>query len=280
MGIFDDIKRLFFVNKSVAKSAGKKVVDQTKESVEDLKDEAAAAWEKAKRTGEHVLNETSEKINTVKDDLDLDSAVERAKAFTRKIQDDLTGEKPSAQGQDRFANDPNAQNNSDSQAESSDMKRTASEWLDKAATKAEEVGSAAGEKFKDVSEKIGEKALDLSDKLSEKAKEVAERIEKKLDDISEKAERLHHEEMANDHPGTHAATRHDESETLHRSTLEDTEGFFEKAERFASGKSVNESNVSPYPEASKPRNKAYGFEDLDGDGNEIIDDAILDDEKE
>ena len=70
------------------------------------------------------------------------------------------------------------------------------------------------------------------------------------------------------------------------SLLEGTDDFFTKADRFASGdyEAFSEGKITikePSEEINKTRDNipATGFEDLDGDGNEIIDDAIISEEE-
>jgi hypothetical protein len=67
------------------------------------------------------------------------------------------------------------------------------------------------------------------------------------------------------------------------SLLEGKDDFFEKAKRFAEGDYRNEGKKTgdmkmeknPDYKPKKDGGKATGFDDLDGDGDEIIDDAII-----
>jgi hypothetical protein len=65
------------------------------------------------------------------------------------------------------------------------------------------------------------------------------------------------------------------------------DSFFDKAERYASGDYADEGTpagkdvtIRKDPDYKPKENtgKVKGFDDLDGDGDEIIDDAILDDD--
>lgn len=268
MGIWNDVKRLFFVKKSVAGSAGKKVADQSKETFKDLKEEAQAAWEKAKDVGEDVLDRTADKIDQIVHETDLDQTLEKAKAFTRKMTGS-TDERSSAPVDSAETTGDNI-DKSDSEQQ---------EWIEKAGYKAAELGHSAKETFKEVSEKVGKKAMDLSEEIADKARDLAGKIDEKLSEISEKAEKMRREEASEDKKWEDSPTRHDENPDLTSSTLEGKDDFFAKAEKFASGKPM-EPVDKPIPSdptgVDKPVSKAYGFEDLDGDGNEIIDDAIID----
>jgi len=135
--------------------------------------------------------------------------------------------------------------------------------------------SAAG-----LSESIGEKVLDAKDSLVEKAKEVTADLGEKLDETIEKAEKMAAEEAANPTP------KYSE-ETLDTggSLLDGTDDFFSKADKFADGDygafsegkiEINE-DITATP--AKEIAKAAGFTDHDGDGNEMIDDAIISDEE-
>ena len=66
--------------------------------------------------------------------------------------------------------------------------------------------------------------------------------------------------------------------------LDDKDDFFSKADRFARGdyhnKGGKDMQIEQDPDYQRKKNegKAAGFEDHDGDGDEIIDDAVLDDD--
>ena len=72
---------------------------------------------------------------------------------------------------------------------------------------------------------------------------------------------------------------------LEKSTLEGKDDFFAKAERFAEGDYHNEgegtvrildSKEKEAPQEKEPfKGDIHGFEDTDGDGDPLIDDAII-----
>lgn len=287
MGLLSDLKRLFFAQKSVAKSAGKKAADRTKEFADDVKDEASEVIAKVKDSGSEMLETVKEKTTDAVDNIDLDAAIEKAKKFTDKLKGTVTGdENPDVTDETIDSREQQMRTESPGKAEDvnpSGRHNKSPEWLEKAGDKASELGDAAGEKFKDLSEKIGKKAMDLSDELSEKTRKLADKLDEKLDEIDAKARKMAEDDAKNETPRDHAPTRHDENPHLTGSTLEHTDSFFDKAKRFADGESITPDIMKPTDndgKASSSTKKAYGFDDLDGDGNEIIDDAIIDKEEE
>lgn len=61
------------------------------------------------------------------------------------------------------------------------------------------------------------------------------------------------------------------------SLLGGMDGFFEKAKRFVEDDTVRVRKTEDAPKRKPSNDKVYGMEDLDGDGNPLIDDAIIDD---
>ena len=84
-------------------------------------------------------------------------------------------------------------------------------------------------------------------------------------------------------PEDFADTTLDEKMASTTSTLEGSDDFFDKASKYASGDyqafdpNANDPKLSQDPsyEAKKSTARKPGFEDLDGDGDEVIDDAII-----
>jgi len=177
--------------------------------------------------------------------------------------------------------------------------------MDKAASLSEDVGSVVLDKgadvmdrAKDLSEKIGHKALDVADDVVARAKDFAGDMGDKLDETYEKAKQMEAEEALK--PKKDFA---DDTLDADGSLLDDTDDFFSKADKFASGeydafsegkitiKDTDGLELKASDTPSKPTldydaatdaaidsgAKAAGFDDLDGDGNELIDDAIISD---
>jgi hypothetical protein len=98
-----------------------------------------------------------------------------------------------------------------------------------------------------------------------------------LDETVIKAKKLDEELSANDQDKDGFA---DTGIDLGKSTLEGQDDFFSKAERFAKGEPLDDRpdvEITQGEPQQKKDIKAAGFEDLDGDGDEIIDDAIIED---
>lgn len=129
---------------------------------------------------------------------------------------------------------------------------------------------------------VGDKVQEIKSELVEKARDVADQISGKLDETIRKAEDLARQEAEQPEykkPG----------DQLKKSAFEDKDDFFKKAEAFADGR--YDEVADPFSEKPKivgkspsrpsetPSEPLPGFEDLDGDGNEIIDDALLDSEE-
>ena len=123
--------------------------------------------------------------------------------------------------------------------------------------------------------------MDAKDSLVEKAKEVTKDLGSKLDETIEKAEKMAAEEAANPTPKFSEKTL-----DTGGSLLDGTDDFFNKAAKFAEGEydsfSEGKIEITDNVTATPPKatSKAAGFTDLDGDGNELIDDAIISDEEE
>ena len=112
----------------------------------------------------------------------------------------------------------------------------------------------------------------------EKANEIGEKLSDKYDETYEKAKALEAQE-ALEPKGEFADTPLDAGGSL----LDGTDDFFSKAERYAEGDysdknsmKVGDTEISlPSGESTKELGKVAGMEDIDGDGNELVDDAII-----
>ena len=172
---------------------------------------------------------------------------------------------------------------------------------DEVLNQAAKAGHEAKEKLKEVSEKVGEQVLkkggewldkanaagaDLKGKTSEKlgdlaqrAKEAAER--ESLDDAIAKAKEAQEQAEAR----SRAFDGKEQDRDTSDSTLSGTDSFFDRAERFAQGDYQNEGGKKmriqddpDYQKEDKTGGTLHGFTDEDGDGDPLIDDAILDDD--
>lgn len=173
--------------------------------------------------------------------------------------------------------------------------------LDKAARAGHEARQSAerlGRKVMDLSEDIGGKILEKGGEALNRAADAGGRLRDKADDLVERARQAAERESMDEtlrrakEMDEQAAARarafgNRESErSTQDSTLGGMDDFFSRAQRFAEGDYHNEGGkpmrVQENPDY-KPKEKGTeysipGFDDHDGDGDDLIDDAILDDE--
>jgi len=162
-------------------------------------------------------------------------------------------------------------------------------------------GEKVAEKAGDLAGKVGHEVIEKGGDILEKAKEflqetghkVGEEFGKLYDKAqdeaaAEEADKQAREEQARAdaarYPNASSPLGKDHLEALQDSSLAGKQGFFDKLDRFAKGDygQTDPQVVSPAPEAEqKPAGGTVsGFEDQDGDGDALIDDAeIVDDKK-
>lgn len=259
MGIIKDLKNIFFGASAVTKSA-------TDKAGEFIKEEGDVLFDKAKDIATNSAETLADKTAGLKDSILENSGDLMAKTKEKLIDigDDIS---------DNPLTDK--------------VKTSGEKFMDKAGEISENVGEVVLEKggvlldkSKDLSEDVGSKVLEAKDKFMDKASEVKDQMSEKLEDTMEKADAWAAEEKANPKP-EFAEDTIDASGSL----LEGTDDFFAKADKFSSGDygAFSEGKVSVIDgaeEVKKPKEfdklpPATGFDDLDGDGNEIIDDAII-----
>jgi len=159
-----------------------------------------------------------------------------------------------------------------------------------------DAGEVVMDKFKDVAGKVGGTVLDKGASLWEKAKDLGNQAMSKTEELMKKAD----EEAAKEGPSkmeeliqkakemgdrVEASAQDknrqftDSLQDAKKSGLETHDDFFAKAQKFADG---DHSAFSTDPIISKDPDfqsskgtKTHGFEDNDGDGNDLIDDAII-----
>ena len=269
MGIINDLKNVFFGASSVTKSASEKAGDFVKEEGEFLLDKTKDFAENA---GEAILEKTS----GLKDSI-LDNSSDLLEKTKQKM-DDLT--------LDFSESEIGSKINTTTHDIGEKVLTTGDKLMNKAGEISENVGEVVIdkggvllEKSKDISENVGSKVLDAKDKMLERAGEVKDQLSEKLEDTMDKADAWVEHEKANPKP-QFAEDTLDASGSL----LEGKDDFFSKADKFAGGDygAFSEGNISvDSPESLAPAKEfealppATGFDDLDGDGNEIIDDAII-----
>lgn len=281
---------------------------KAKQRMEDLDDEYRPKVQKkareAKGFAEELVNEAfkstetpeeetkTRNTNTMDDDKNDKGQPEEAPSF----EDIFTGK----------TTPPEAE----PEKEKSDRKKKFDEFSEEFSKAAGE----AGEKAAEISERVGKKVLDASDKINErlfdegeklwgKAKEKGssfmDRFEGFVDKANEEAEKESIDDLTKEAKAMDEELERRVKERGQRSNAENLErdrrkdpmggmdSFFDKAERFAEGDYTGEGVASgkdmtirkdPDYKPKENTGKVKGFDDLDGDGDEIIDDAILDDD--
>lgn len=268
MGIFDEVKRLLWVKKAVAKSAAEKAADKGKEMGEDFAEKASDTWQKGKEfaedLGEKIVTSTKEGFKEAKE----------AVSDLWEKKDDWSQKTP-----------PPPVENAESKAFQTGEK--IGENVAKTWEKAKEEGKEIVDKAVKTSDKVWEKAEEVSEDVWNKAKTVAEKVGKKfeegVDGMLEKAKALdktieeERDKVDANRDGWADTTVKDKLKE-HESTLKGKDDFFERASRYAEG-----DYSMGKPIVTKSENPE---ENLDGDGevplpplpktDDFADDAILD----
>jgi len=260
MGILNDLKSIFFASSSVAKSAGEKTSEYLSENADEF-------LEKGKDLAENIGGTVLDKAASLKD-----TVLEKSDDIVKSTTDYFDT------ANDILDND--VVNNATNKAK---------EYGDKAA----DVGGKLVDKFGDLSESVGEKLLNKKDELTdkygdrvasakdsivEKAGEVTENMKQKLDETVANAEKWEAEQA-----DKYQAGFPKEDFDASGSFLEGTDDFFSKADKFADGDysaaAEGRMDIGTNENFKKGKDaiaKAAGFSDIDNDGDEIIDDAIID----
>lgn len=179
-------------------------------------------------------------------------------------------------------------------SEPSALREAADQALDKAAAAGLGAKAAAeklGGKLMDVSEKVGEKVLEKGSDALDKAAELGAGLKEKADALVEKASAAAEKESL-DEAIEKAKEAADLAEARARafgnkegerdasgSLLDGTDSFFDRAAKFADGDYHREGSIKITKEEAEKKAKANdkisGFDDLDGDGDALIDDAEI-----
>jgi len=263
----EDVNESEFVKKSKEKITGftdsvkERTSEFNKENLADIPDDHEVK-NKMDETLEDISEKSKEfvgkakaKMSEIADEIGENENVKKAADFTEKV-----GDKVLDSGEA--------------------FMEKAKEISENVGKKVLDQGDEALEKGEDLSEKVGKKVLQAKDEIVERAKKITEDLGEKFDETMEKAEKMAAEEAAK--PKQEFS---DKTLDAGGSLLDGTDDFFAKAAKFAEGDydAVNEGKITVSETKAnietKPISKAAGFEDLDGDGNEIIDDAIIDEEE-
>ena len=280
MPLFNDLKRIFFGAKSVAKHQADRAGDAAREAADDFVARAPEYLEKGKEAlselGDAVYKQVrpeptqrdraTENIDDQLDfgSLNLSREEDAPKSGSIDFEEDLVEDSPPTPPREPSA-----------------LEQVADTTLDAAARagiKARAAAAAAGEELLNRAARTGNDLKGKADKFIDHANREAEKM--RLADSIEEAERA--AEMAEARARAFADKEAQRDTT--KSTLDGTDSFFDRADRFARGDYHNEGGkdmrVQDDPEY-QPRKKSdliAGFTDNDNDGDSLIDDAILEEE--
>lgn len=283
MSILTDLKRLLFGAKAVTKSAADKTEETIKETIQETREDLDAWMDRIRK---EAGTEPAEPANLSPPPRTTDTpdALTQAGETIRETGSDLlhkagdlaekTGSKILEQG------------------------KRVEEGIEEIGEKVLSAGEQVAEKAGKIAEKVGEEIMEKGGAILDRAKEL---LKETSDKAGEKAGKIFDEaqEAAARHDLEEAARKAAEDartakfrgdspqgkshkEALDEPLLEKTGGFFEKADEFAKGNYHHgEVVIEPGEENVKPKGtgKTYGFEDRDQDGDDIIDDAEIIDDK-
>jgi len=303
MGILNDMKKLLFGAKAVGKSAAEKAVEKAEDLGDKLKDKAEDVGEKLKDKTEDVVEKAKDIVEDVGDKI-LDAGEKvyhSAKDFAEGVTKDVFGKDEPAPQKPAETPPPAGTNATQQPITDPDSlleapETTVNPLIEKARETAEKVGEqvmetgkeamktfkSAAEKAKDKFEELFEKAQEEAAKeesessIVKDAKKTVDETTSTMDEFTSKAK-----EFADEPPKTNPK--------LSQSELTGKDDFFEKAKRFAegdyhnTGKKKKEGEITLSKDPDHPANKKdkekgdiKGFDDHDGDGDSLIDDAIID----
>jgi len=275
MGFINELKKAFFGAKSVAKSMGKEVEDKAEAWKKEAED-----WTKAQEpeTEEEISPSPAEEPSTTAGDApledDLFKAAEEELKKTPKVETGFASK--TAEKMKDLADNVGEK-----------LEATASELEERILDRNREEDPEWLKSAKEKTEGLGEKVMETGDKVWDKAKDLGKDMKGRFDDLVEKADQELDKEKLEEEIRKAEKTAEDVAEQTKKDTrsgglLRKHESFFDKAARYAEGDYRSEGDFrieksdTPKEEKEKDDRKVKGFDDLDGDGDEIIDDAILD----
>lgn len=272
MSSFDDLKKAFFGAKAVGRSAVEKASEKTKELLDDAADSLGELSENVSDIAESARDKAADWSFQAEEWLRRQgetgsaAAPGQAAAFADQVAPE-TGKKTPID----FEDSPEGAAGS-----GSTLSHTGNELLDKVAASgakalesAQELGAKAMEASEKIGQKIFEKSLEIGEKWGAKADEWIEKAEREAAEEAARKEQLARERADN-------AVRDSKS-----SLLDDKGGFFDKADRFARG-DYHDVSIGKDPNYSRPSDKSgkvTGLDDHDGDGDSLIDDAVIDEDR-
>ena len=269
--------------KSSAEDFAEKLWDEAEESVGKTKDKVDDFFDK----GEEVAIQDTEILESssfteLEDTPVVEKAPSKLKEAAEKGMDQV---KETARKVGDFAGDVGEEVYEKGEALAEKVGEKVEKVGGKVLDAADDIGEVLKEKAGDLFDKAkdaGGKFQDKAESLFEKAQQEAAAEAESIDEIVEKTKKMG-EELKQKVQDRASGIKEDDS------LLGGTDSFFDRASRFADGDYHNEGAKSRTGDMEIKKDPDYkpkelsegtvgGFEDLDGDGNEIIDDAIIDED--
>jgi hypothetical protein len=299
MPLFNDLKKMFFGAKSVAKHQAGKAADRADEAGEELARQGDELLDLTKQAARELANRAPGYIEKGKDALeDLGDAVFREdppakeRKQTEKAEDviddelnfgklDLSAQREAPKSGSIDFEEDLRESAPPTPREPSAFQQVADSTLDGAARaglKAKEAAGKAGEELLNRAATVGAGLKGKADAFIDHANREAEKM--RLEDSIEEARRAAEQAEARARAFDNGEGQRDTSESV----LDGTDSFFERADRFAKGDYHNEGGkqvrIQDDPDYRKEKKSDLiaGFLDSDGDGDSLIDDAVIEEE--
>ena len=307
MPLFSDLQKIFFGAKSVAKHQAERAGEAARETAGELKEQGDELFDLTKQAardlaqkapgyiakGKQKLDDLGDRLRTEADELGQKakqtstSAQERYRAATAKDTDfdfgdlDLTPESKAPKSGSIDFEEGLTETPPPTSREPSEWERAADDTLDSLArtgVRAKEKAGELGEKALNRAAELGAGLKAKTDAFVDHANRKAEKM--RMEEAIENAKRAAEQAEARARAFDQKETSRDTSDSV----LDGTDSFFERADRFARGDYHNEGGkdvrIKEDPDYRKPEksNIIDGFGDADGDGDSLIDDAILDED--
>ncbi|MBK8491817.1 MAG: hypothetical protein IPL49_13250 [Saprospirales bacterium] len=298
------------------KEAGEELMERSGEMFEKAKDKAGDVLEKARdiaedvggkilTAGEKAYDSAKSFAEDVTNDIFDEKEPEPKPTETKPA--DTTASHPPITDPDLLLEAPDEPQ----EPEINPLLKKAASTAEKVGEKVLDAGDKAMEKASELAEKVGEQLKTKGEDMLHTFKGAAEKASDKFEALFDKAQEEAAKEEAESSIVKDAKKTIDEttsqmedfmskakeftdeppktSPNLGKSELAGKDDFFEKAKRFAegdyhgTGKKTEEGKITlsedPTHEPKKKDNGGAikGFDDLDGDGDHLIDDAIIDD---
>ncbi len=285
MSLLSDLKRLLFGAKAVTRSAAEKTEDTFRESIRETKEDLDA-WMDRIRKESGVEPPEGQNVTPPKTDTSAETPPDKSAHTLRETGEDIM----------HMAGDFAEKTGNKILERGKRMEEGIEEIGEKVLSAGEQVAEKAGQLAEKVGGEIMEKGGAFLDKAKEMLKDTSDKAGKKAEELYDKAQAeaaKHDLEEAAKKAEELARTARFKSESpqgkSHLEALDDSllegkgkGGFFEKADEFAKGNYHHgEMTIEPGEPTEKPKGTGptYGFEDRDGDGDDIIDDAEVIDDK-